>query len=923
MALENEVTRVAGGAKGALKSLIKKLGGTVGDELIDKYSGLADKVTKPDKWDKGVLLDGGALKDVNGNDIHADVKTALDIPAANDGKLTIQKNGAEVGTFSANASADKTVNITVPTKASDIGAATATDLQSTQSAVDTLSGKVGVVPADKTVVKMIEDAQAAATYDDAAVKADIKKNTDAIGVLNGSGVGSVDKKITDAFNDFATKVSDDGVVNSYKELIDWAATHGAEAATMAGEITTLKNILNGIGGTGESATVVAYVTSAIDALKIGDYAKVADLTALAKRVTAAEGKLTTLNGDEKTAGSVKKALADAKSYTDTQIKAIPTPDVSGQISTHNKDTAAHQDIRIELGKKETAGAAASVQTNLNTHTSNSNIHVTADDKAKWDDKQDQLVGKAGQFVGFDANGHAIAVEAPSTGGLYLDSISITTPATKLSYKVGEAFNSAGMVVKANYTNGVVIIARDILVTGWNVSPSGALDESCKYVTVQYTENGVTKTARQAVTVTKTVLTVPSQSGSLTYTGVAQSPSWNNYDTGKMTQGGVTSGTNAGSYNAAFTIKNTALYCWPDGSTAAKSVAWSIGKAAGASSINPTSIALNASKTSATIAVTRSGDGAVSASSNNTGVANVSVSGTTVTVTSVNGTSGNAVITISVAAGTNYTAPSNKTCSVAASFKPTASTSAAAGVSYTSGLSGVSAADVSAFAEAISNNSSITNATSTVYVDFGSVHRKISVGDQVTLPLNGTNYAFDVIGFNHDALTTPTAYGAATATGKAGITFQMHDMFATNFAMNGNKTNAGGWKSSKMRTSTMVTMQGYLPSAWQTAIKPVNKVSGTDGGSFDDTETVSDGCFLLAEVEIFGSNIHSVEGEGVQYAYYKAGNSEIKNKNGSANSWWERSRRSDDGYRFCCVYLSGGATHRIASETMGVAFCFCV
>ena len=407
MALENEVTRVAGGAKGALKSLIKKLGGTVGDELIDKYSGLADKVTKPDKWDKGVLLDGGALKDVNGNDIHTDVKAALDIPAANDAKLTIQKNGAEVGTFSANASADKTVNITVPTKASDIGAATATDLQSTQSAVDTLSGKVGAVPAGKTVVKMIEDAQAAATYDDTAVKAEIKQNADAIGVLNGSGAGSVDKKITDAFNDFATKVSDDGVVNSYKELIDWAATHGAEAATMAGEITTLKNILSGIGGTGESATVVAYVTSAIEALKIGDYAKAADLTALAKRVTAAEGSISTLTGDDKTAGSVKKALADAKayadglapnydkagdatkaltdakSYTDAQIKAIPTPDVSGQISTHNKDTAAHQDIRIELGKKEAAGAAAAVQTNLDAHTGNADIHVTADEKAKW------------------------------------------------------------------------------------------------------------------------------------------------------------------------------------------------------------------------------------------------------------------------------------------------------------------------------------------------------------------------------------------------------------------------------------------------------------------------------------------------------------------------------------------------------------
>ena len=266
-----------------------------------------------------------------------------------------------------------------------------------------------------------------------------------------------------------------------------------------------------------------------------------------------------------------------------------------------------------------------------------------------------------------------------------------------------------------------------------------------------------------------------------------------------------------------------------------------------------------------------------------------------------------------------------TQAISVSFKSaaSASTSPAAGVSYTSGLSGVSAADVTAFAEAISNNSSITNATSTVYVDFGSVHRKISVGDQVTLPLDGADYAFDVIGFSHDELTTPTAYGAATATGKAGITFQMHDIFATNFVMNDSRTNAGGWKSSKMRTSTMATMKGYLPSAWQTAIKPVNKASGTGGGSSSGTETVSDNCFLLAEVEIFGNTTNSVAGEGVQYAYYKAGNSKIKNQNGSAYLWWERSPASGGSDVFCFVYTSGSAGNYYANATVGVAFGFCV
>lgn len=220
-----------------------------------------------------------------------------------------------------------------------------------QSDVDALEGKVGTVADGKTVVEMISDAQDAATYDDTQVKADIKANSDAIGVLNGSGEGSVDKKITDAFNDFSTKVTDDAVVNSYKELIDWAATHGAEAAEMAAAITALENILDGIGGVDEPATVVAYVSAAIDALKIGDYAKAADLTALATRVTTAEGKITTLEGkahehankaelDKVVTGDVAKwnaAEQNAKDYADGLNEAMDTrvQAVEGAKHTHS------------------------------------------------------------------------------------------------------------------------------------------------------------------------------------------------------------------------------------------------------------------------------------------------------------------------------------------------------------------------------------------------------------------------------------------------------------------------------------------------------------------------------------------------------------------------------------------------------------
>ena len=259
--------------------------------------------------------------------------------------------------------------------------------------------------------------------------------------------------------------------------------------------------------------------------------------------------------------------------------------------------------------------------------------------------------------------------------------------------------------------------------------------------------------------------------------------------------------------------------------------------------------------------------------------------------------------------------------VTLSFKPTASLTAKSGVTYTNGISGISAEKMGLYAEAISNNASIANETSVVYIDDGANHYKVSIGDQVTLALNGTNYAFDVIGFNHDTLTTATAYGSTTNTGKAGITFQMHDLFATTYFMN--NSNSGGWKNSTMRTSTMATMKGYMPVAWQKAIKPVNKVSGTGESLSGNTETVSDSCFLLAEIEIFGSTTNSVSGEGTQYAYYKAGNSKVKYKDGSANNWWERSPYSLKPSNFCSVTNTGSASNGSHSNARGVSFGFCI
>lgn len=193
-----------------------------------------------------------------------------------------------------------------------------------------------------------------------------------------------------------------------------------------------------------------------------------------------------------------------------------------------------------------------------------------------------------------------------------------------------------------------------------------------------------------------------------------------------------------------------------------------------------------------------------------------------------------------------------------------------------------------------------------------------VGDTKTVAVNGVNYQFQIIGFDHDNLTTKD--GTRT---KAGITFQMVDCLNTTYSMNGSNTNSGGWNGSTMRTSTMATLLNQLPAALKNVLKSVNKLSGTGGGSTSGTQTTHDKLFLLSEVEIFGTTTYSVPGEGTQYAYYKAGNSKVKKVNGSANYWWERSPFSGNTTTFCFVTSTGAAGSSTASNSRGVSFGFCV
>lgn len=189
----------------------------------------------------------------------------------------------------------------------------------------------------------------------------------------------------------------------------------------------------------------------------------------------------------------------------------------------------------------------------------------------------------------------------------------------------------------------------------------------------------------------------------------------------------------------------------------------------------------------------------------------------------------------------------------------------------------------------------------------------TVGSQKAMTINEKDYLIDIIGKGHDDY--------ADGSGKAPLTFQMHNCFEQSIPMDDSATDIGDWTSCSMRQTVLPVMLSVMPTEAQNGIREVNKL--TSAGSQSSTiNTTADKLFLLSEIEVFGSVIYSASGEGTQYDYYKAGNSKAKNQNGVADYWWERSPSGSDSTSFCGVSGDGNANYYDASRMLGVAFAFC-
>ena len=195
----------------------------------------------------------------------------------------------------------------------------------------------------------------------------------------------------------------------------------------------------------------------------------------------------------------------------------------------------------------------------------------------------------------------------------------------------------------------------------------------------------------------------------------------------------------------------------------------------------------------------------------------------------------------------------------------------------------------------------------------------NVGDTKTFLLNGKTYEAQIIGFDHDDVTDPVAYGRE----KAGITFCIKDVTNDTRKFNSSSTPNNSWKDSELRSTLQYFIDYYFEENLANVIVWVNKKYEPD---YSTVETCSDRLFIISADELYGWKAGGANNLlGTQYAYYAAGNSKTKYKVGTTTAipYWTRSRRGQSNSTFVYIDRDDGYNSNPSTGSMYHAEVFCV
>lgn len=236
----------------------------------------------------------------------------------------------------------------------------------------------------------------------------VEANEEAIELLNGnaSTAGSVDYKIAQAVAGIMENPDD--TMNSIQELVNWTNEHAEDALALSNQVTQNKND-------------IAAEKQRAEGIEGG----------LETRLQAVEGKLGS-NGD--VASDIADALAEAKGYTDTEVKKLN----DGQVATNKSDIAGlkglvgNTSVDSQIDAKITAlknGQLTTMQGEIDDvedrvaelekidhdHTNKSVLDgIKASDITAWNAKVDAVTAAAGTGLKATRTGNNIALDFDNT-----------------------------------------------------------------------------------------------------------------------------------------------------------------------------------------------------------------------------------------------------------------------------------------------------------------------------------------------------------------------------------------------------------------------------------------------------------------------------------------------------------------------------
>ena len=184
-----------------------------------------------------------------------------------------------------------------------------------------LEAKIGTVAEGKTLAGLIADN--ATAIEDHKTAIDSKVTT-----LIGSDINKSVRTI--ANEELAAQLIPEKAkenLDTLQEIAAWIQNHPDDASAMNSAIKALqvktelgKYTPEGQSEAVEYATVKAYVEAVKKELAT-------NATGLEGRVKANEDAIATINGDSNTTGSINKALADAKAYTDNKTQSMSNQEI--------------------------------------------------------------------------------------------------------------------------------------------------------------------------------------------------------------------------------------------------------------------------------------------------------------------------------------------------------------------------------------------------------------------------------------------------------------------------------------------------------------------------------------------------------------------------------------------------------------------